>query len=281
MARSKRLPTLKLTPKISTNNFNMSVVNPKKSFYGVIVFCLAVFSQVGSSQAKDILIFSAASLALPLQEIADIYSKNTPDRVRISFAASSTLARQLSKGAPADIYISANQKWMDYLAKRVPIIASSKREIFSNALVLVAPVNSSQHTSQLSAQSFKALLKDGRLAIGDPNHVPVGTYGKQALKTLNLWESAKGRLAPLTNARAVLSFVERGETPAGIVYLSDTFANEKVAIIFTFPPSSHDRISYWMARTRSANGPAAMRFFNILQAKAAKVVFKRYGFLVE
>jgi molybdate transport system substrate-binding protein len=236
-----------------------------------------MLTPLSSSHAKDILIFAAASLALPLQEIADDYNINGSENVRISFASSSTLARQISKGAPADIYISANQKWMNHLSQRNSIVLTSKRTLLSNELVMISPAGS-VHLSK--PFSINTLLNEGRLAIGDPDHVPVGIYGMQALKSLKMWRAAQDRLARLTNARTVLAFVERGETPAGIVYRSDAHANKKINVVFTFPHNSHDPISYWAARTRLENAPAAQRFFTILFSPASKDVFKRHGFLV-
>jgi molybdate transport system substrate-binding protein len=249
----------------------------KEWLSGALLISAITLAPLGTSHAKDILIFAASSLALPLQEIGDSYNINGSDTVRISFASSSTLARQISKGAPADIFISANQKWMNHLSQRNSIVLNSQRALLSNRLVMISPTGSAYLSK---SSSINTILNEGRLAIGDPDHVPVGIYGMQALKSLKMWRVAKDRLARLTNARTVLAFVERGETPAGIVYHSDAHANKKIDVVFTFPSNSHDPISYWAARTRQENAPAAQRFFIILFSPASKDVFKRHGFLV-
>jgi len=243
------------------------------------VFSLIIFS-VQPVTAKDILVFAAASLSLPMQEIADSYAAKTKHRVRISFAGSGTLAHQIAKGAPADIYVSANQVWMDYLTKKLPMVSSSRQHLLSNRLVLVAPASSGQPVSSLTPQLFVQILQDGRLAVGDPDHVPVGIYTVQALKQLKLWPAAKDKLARLNNVRAALAMVERGATPAGIVYQTDAFKNPKVTVIYEFPASSHQRISYWAARVSEQNGHAAKAFYEFLLSTEAKAVFKRHGFLV-
>ena len=244
---------------------------------GLLVFCGWLFHGERPANADDILIFAAASLATPVQEIVDHQANNN---IRVSFAASSTLARQISKGAPADIFISANQKWMDYLAKTSPVIAASKHAFLSNSLVLISPAKSRQTVKTYSAKLLINLLGDSRLAIGDPDHVPLGIYTRQALTNLKLWKPVQNKLARLNNARAVLAFVERGATPAGIAYGSDAYRNPKVDVIFQFPSSSHTAITYWMALTGSRQNPTAQQFFNILLSQSAKDVFKRHGFLV-
>jgi molybdate transport system substrate-binding protein len=244
------------------------------------VFCVFYFSQARSLWAEEILIFAASSLTLPLQKIINIYQRNTLNRVRISFAASSTLARQISQGAPADIFISANQKWIDFLTKQNSVIAQSKRKILSNNLVIISPINHGRVIKHLNITSIKNMLKGGRLGIGDPDHVPLGIYSKQALTHLNLWQPMKNRLARLTNARAVLTFVEWGETSAGIVYQSDAHLNKKVSVIYKLPHTSHNRITYWAAISRKANHDASRQFFDILFNQNSKFVFKHHGFLV-
>jgi len=244
-----------------------------------IYFALS-FTNSQPSHAKEILIFAASSLALPLQKITRVYHTKSANRVRISFAASSTLARQISKGAPADIYISANQKWMDFLTLKNMLRIQSKHEILSNKLVLISQRNHNQTSKIFSIKRLKALLKNRRLAIGNPDHVPVGIYAKQGLMSLNMWTSIKEHLAFLPNSQAVLTFVERGETPAGIVYQSDAYLNKKVDVFNIFPTGSHDRISYWAARTQYTNIAASLEFFNILFNQASKDVFKSHGFLV-
>jgi molybdate transport system substrate-binding protein len=238
------------------------------------------FSHNQSSYAEDILIFSASSLTLPLQQIINTYQNKKPHRVRVSFAASSTLARQISRGAPADIYISANQRWMDFLTKEHPVIAKSKRKILSNTLVIIAPINSYLAAKNINNKSISNILGDSLVGIGDPDHVPLGIYSRQALTRLNLWHHIKNKLARLTNARAVLTLVERGETKAGIVYKSDAHFNKKIKVIFKIPSTAHDQINYWAALTRTITPNESNDFFNVLFNQNSKDIFKHHGFLV-
>tara|TARA_B100000315_G_C14565733_1_gene582854 strand:+ start:329 stop:1108 length:780 start_codon:yes stop_codon:yes gene_type:complete len=258
----------------------MTALHPKNWLISALVAVgVLTFSQP-SAQAKDLLVFAAASLALPLQEIADSFTTKTRHRVRISLAGSATLAHQIAKGAPADIYLSANQIWMDYLTKKLPLVASSRQHLLSNRLVLVAPAKAIQPVGSLTRLTLSKILQKGRLAIGDPDHVPAGIYAVQALKRLDLWPAAKDKLARMNNVRAALAMVERGATPAGIVYQTDAFKNSKVSVIYRFPAASHEKISYWAARVRHKNGAATQALFEFLLSPAAKAVFKRHGFLV-
>jgi molybdate transport system substrate-binding protein len=258
----------------------MSTFIKARSVIFIFVFCGVYFSHSHSSQAEKILIFAASSLTLPLQEIADSFQQKTPHNVRISFAASSTLARQISHGAPADIFISANQKWMNFLTKTNLAIALSKRIILSNSLVIISPINKYLETQNLNITSIKTILKDGRVGIGDPDHVPLGIYSRQALTNLNLWHLIVDKLAPLSNAQTVLTFVERGEIKAGIVYKSDAYLNKNIKVLFEIPRTTHDKIDYWAALTRPVARHAAQQFFKILFNQSSKDVFKHHGFLV-
>lgn len=252
-----------------------------KSLFPGWLLAFAFFCNMGMVKAADILVFAAASLTPPLQEIADKYGAATGDKIRISFAASSTLARQISRGAPAQIFISANEKWMDYVAARGFIEASSRRTVISNSLILVAPVKGHGGITSLTPESILSLLADRRMAIADPAHVPAGIYGAQALKSMGLWQSTKGKLAPMFNVRATLALVESGETPAGIVYASDAHNNGKVRPIYKFPATSHDPISYPAALVKEHKTEAGRNFFDQLSTPLNKSIFTRHGFLVK
>jgi molybdate transport system substrate-binding protein len=258
----------------------MGTIFKRKWLIYILVIYGFNFSHNQSSYAEDILIFAASSLTLPLQQIIKTYQNKKPHRVRVSFAASSILARQISRGAPADIYISANQRWMDFLTKEHPVIALSKRKILSNNLVIIAPTNSNLVAKNISNKSISNILGNSRMGIGDPDHVPLGIYSRQALTHLNLWHPIKNKLARLTNARAVLTLVERGETKAGIVYKSDAHFNKKIKIIFKIPSTTHDQINYWAALTRAITPDASNHFFSVLFDQNSKDIFKNHGFLV-
>ena len=262
-------------------NKNINSNFKKSVFISVLIFSEIYFFQSHSAYAKDILIFAASSLTLPLKKITNSYHEKTSNRVRISFAASSTLAQQISRGAPADIFISANKRWLDFLAKNNNTITRSRRKILSNRLVIISPIEHSLEISDLNMLSVKNIVKDGLLGIGNPDHVPLGIYSKQALNHLNLWKHIKKNLARLTNARAVLTFVERGETKTGIVYKSDTHLNKKVKIVFEFPQETHNPIDYFAALTRSRSPNTSIEFFNTLFNQESKNIFKQHGFLVE
>ena len=264
---------------INKNNITPYLKGGK--FIIFLLFYKVLFSHSQSVYAENILIFSASSLTLPLQKITHTYQKKTSHRVRISFAASSTLAQQISRGAPADIFISANEKWLDYLIEGNTLVTKSKRKILSNKLVIISPVGQNLKISKLSIGWLNSILKGGRLGIGNPDHVPLGMYSKQALTHLNLWKNFRNRTARLGSARAVLTFVERGETKAGIVYHSDTHLNRKVKIIFEFPQITHSPIYYWAALTRSGRSSPSIQFFNTLFDQSSKNVFKQHGFLVK
>ena len=258
----------------------MSTFITVKSIIFVFVFCVVYFSNSHSLYAEKLLIFAASSLTLPLQKIVNTFQQETHHNVRISFAASSTLARQISHGAPADIFISANQKWMNFLSKKNLAIAISKRKILTNSLVIISQTNNSSKIKNLNLASIKNIIKGGRFGIGDPDHVPLGIYSRQALINLNLWHLLADKLAPLSNAQTVLTFVERGETKAGIVYKSDTYLNKKIKTIFKIPPRTHDKIHYWAALAQPVARDAVEEFFSILFNQNSKNVFKTYGFLV-
>jgi len=254
----------------------MTIIRGKLILSGLLFYLF-----VAPAKAENILVFAAASLTAPLQEIADTYETRSNDKIRISFAASSALARQISKGAPASLYISANLKWMSFLEDQGLIVGKSRRDLLINRLVLIAPGTDRPAINELTPKTMELLLSDRRLAIADPAHVPAGIYGVQALKSLNLWTVTRDRLAPMLNVRAALALVERGETRAGIVYATDAHANARVKRLFTFPAKSHDPIVYPSALVGQKNTETARRFYQSLSGPAAKSIFTRHGFLVK
>ena len=193
--------------------------------------CLACYQL----KAENILIFSASSLALPLSEIVDLYEKKSVAKINISFASSSILAQQISRGAPADIFISANEKWMNFLARNFHVIYNSKRKILSNQLVIISRSKSKKASKKLSESWVRRMIHSSHIAIGDPDHVPAGIYAKQALTRLEVWNIVRNKLARVTNARAVLNLVERGETMTGIVYKTDALGSRNVNVMYNFP----------------------------------------------
>lgn len=235
-------------------------------------------SSVAGAAERVLTVFAAASLTNVLQEIGAAYTADSGVKVRFSFAASSALARQIESGAPVDAFMSADQDWMNYLAERRLIDASSRANVVSNSLVLIAPVDSKLNLK--IAPGFRlvdALGTDGRLATGDPAVVPVGKYAQAALTKLGVWETVEKRVVAADNVRTALNFVARGEVPLGIVYSTDARTEPKVKIIDTFPTDSHEPITYPAAATRTGGADAAA-FVSYLSGAKAQALFAKAGF---
>lgn len=229
--------------------------------------------------AEKVTVFAAASLTNTLQEIATQYKKHTDVEVVSSFASSSTLARQIEQGAPADLFISADQQWMDDAVAKKSMDEATRVTLLGNELVLVAPRSDSAKPVTLNQQTdWKSLLKGERLAVGDPDHVPAGIYAQEALQKLGAWETVSPSLARANNVRAALALVERNETPYGIVYGSDAVASAKVQVVGTFPADSHKPVEYPMAIVKEHNRAAVKAFYDYLKGPEAAAVFKQYGF---
>lgn len=230
------------------------------------------------ASARAPVVLAAASLQEALTGAADAWVARGHVRPIISFAASSALARQVEAGAPADLFVSADEEWMEYLAKRGLIRPASRVSILTNRLVLIAPKDSRLRLLIGPGFALARALGDGRLAIADPAAVPAGRYAKAALIWLGVWAGVAAKVAPAENVRAALALVERGEAPAGIVYATDAAASSKVRVIGVFPASSHPAISYSMALLRSATGSEADAFRRFLLSSSSKAIFRRFGF---
>lgn len=229
--------------------------------------------------AENITVFAAASLTNAMQEIADQYQKGKEVKIVSSFASSSTLARQIEQGAPADLFISADQQWMDYAVEKKSMDDASRFTLLGNELVLVAPTaNKPEQVSISKNTDWKNLLKGQRLSVGDPDHVPAGIYAKEALQKLGAWDTLSSQLAPGNSVRVALALVERNEAPYGIVYGSDAVASKKVTVVGTFPEESHKPVEYPMAMVKDRNSATVTAFYTYLKGPEAAAVFKRYGF---
>lgn len=235
-----------------------------------------------TARAEELTFFAAASLTDALKDISALWVQAGHQPVRMSFAASSTLARQVEQGAPANLFASADEKWMDYLAERKLIAADTRKDVLGNDLVLVVPADKPQHLTIDAKLNIAALLgPDGRIATGDPAHVPVGIYAEQALHGLGLWETLAPRLARTEDVRAALLLVERGEAPAGIVYATDAAVSKAVMVAGTFPANSHDPVTYPFAVTKAGDTPEARAFMAFLAGPDGRAVFLKRGFKVE
>jgi molybdate transport system substrate-binding protein len=213
-----------------------------------------------------------------MEDVARAFSAQTAVPVRLSFAASSALARQIESGAPADVFVSADQDWMNYLAKAGLIRPETRANVIANSLILIAPANSRLHFPITANMPLAAALgKRGRLATGDPVNVPVGRYAQAALTQLGVWNSVRSRLIPADNVRTALNFVARGEAPLGIVYATDARAEPRVRVLGTFPAASHARILYPAAATFNAR-TECVAFALFLGSNTARAIFARAGF---
>ena len=235
--------------------------------------------------AESLLVFAAASLTEAMQDVARLWEAAGNSRIRFNFAASSTLARQLEQGAPANLFASADQPWMDWAQSRGLIAAETRRTLLANRLVLVAPserngANSTAAVTIAPGLDLPALLgPGGRLAVGDPASVPAGIYARQALTKLGIWPALEPRLARAENVRAALLLVERGEAPLGIVYATDAAVARGVRVLATFPAELTAPIAYPFAVTRTGDTPAARRLMAFLATPPALEAFTRRGFI--
>ena len=223
------------------------------------------------------LVFAAASLTDVLTKIGADYEAATGKHVTFSFAGSSVLARQIEAGSPADMFISADEAWMDHLATRDLIAADTRTDLLGNRLVLIAPAGSDATLTIAEGFPLVAALNGGRLAIADPDAVPAGKYARMALTSLNVWSDLTGHLAQAENVRIALAYVARGETPFGIVYETDAKSQPKVRIVDVFPEATHPPITYPAALLKTA-GPEASVFLAYLKSDAATAAFAAAGF---
>ena len=244
----------------------------------LILFLLAMPWNVPSAAAADIVVFAAASLKNALDDIEARYQRERAKHATISYAASPTLAKQIEAAAPADIFISADLDWMDYLAERKLIKRESRTNLLGNSIVLVAPADSTANVTIAPNFPLASLLGDGRLAMADPTAVPAGKYGKAALQKLGVWASVADRIAGAENVRAALLLVSRGECPLGIVYNTDAVADPGVKVVATFPANTHPPIMYPMALVATSTNPDAGEFATYLHSQGARSLFERQGF---
>jgi len=242
-----------------------------------IIFLLAL-SPIRGAQAQDVVVFAAASLKNALDDAAHAFQRQGGAPVIISYAASSQLAKQIESGAPADIFISADLAWMDYVQQHNLIQPATRKNLLGNRLVLVAPTGSGAKVDIKPGFDLVGLLNGGRLAMADPDSVPAGKYGKAALQKLGIWQSVAPHVAGAENVRAALLYVDRKETPLGIVYATDAASDPKVEIVGVFPESTHPPIIYPIALTTVSKNPNAVKFLAFLKSPAAKPAFQKQGF---
>ncbi len=243
-------------------------------------WAFALGAAAAPTPAPPVTVFAAASLKNALDEAAAGYTADKGIQVRVSYAASSVLARQIEQGAPADLFVSADSQWMDYVASRGLIVPASRRDLLSNHLALIAPADSKTSLRIAKGMAIAAALGGGRLAVAGPE-VPAGKYAQASLVALGVWDGVKDHLAPAENVRAALAFVARGEAPLGIVYDTDAKVEPKVRIVALFPDASHPPIVYPVALTVVGGSCiGAKTLLDYLGGPAAGAVFRKYGFIV-
>jgi molybdate transport system substrate-binding protein len=239
---------------------------------------LALARRPALAQAKPVLMFATASLKNALDDIAAQYERETGRKVSISYGASPALARQIEAAAPADLFISADLDWMDYLQTRSLIKSETRGNLLGNRIVLVAPKDSSASIKIALGFPLVELLGSGRLAMADPQSVPAGKYGRAALESLGVWQLVEPRVAPAENVRAALALVSRGETPLGIVYQTDAAADPNVKVVGMFPEDTHPPIIYPAALVEASANPDAPAFLAYMRAPAARPAWEKQGF---
>jgi molybdate transport system substrate-binding protein len=235
----------------------------------------------GAALAQEkVTIFAAASMKNALDAANAEWAKDSGNEAVVSYAASSALAKQIESGAPADVFISADLAWMDYVADKKLIKDGTRANLLGNRIVLVAPADKATAVDIKQGFDLAALIGDGRLAMGAVDSVPAGKYGKAALEKLGVWSSVEAKIAGAESVRAALLLVSRGEAPYGIVYATDAAADPGVAVVGTFPEDSHPPIIYPVAVLSAAPSPAASAYLDFLKSDKAVPFFEKQGFTV-
>ena len=245
--------------------------------FGLLLLALALAACSGEREEAGPVVLAASSLQESLGAAADAWVAKGRERPVLSFAGSSALARQLQTGAPADLFISADEEWMDAVEAEGLLRPGSRQDLVGNALVLIAPQGGARSVD-LTDGSLPAALGSGYLAMADPDAVPAGKYGKAALVDLGLWDDVEGRIARAENVRAALALVESGEAPLGIVYATDAAASDAVRVVARFPAGSHPPIRYPVAVLAASDDPEAEAFARFLASGEGQAIFARHGF---
>jgi len=252
---------------------------PMTRFVASVLIVLTIGAATAAhSQDKTITVFAAASMKDALDDVDVTFTTRTSIKVVTNYGASSALIKQIEGGAPADAFVSADLKWMDYGVEKKVINESTRINLFGNVLVLIAAKDSQiDHVDIKPGFDLAKLAGDGRIATGDVTAVPVGLYAKAALEKLGVWPSVESKMAMTVDVRAALAYVARGEAPLGIVYATDAKVEPGVKVIGVFPDNSHDPIIYPVAATVNAK-PVTMRYLAFLRSAATKAMFEGYGF---
>jgi molybdate transport system substrate-binding protein len=246
--------------------------------FRISVFLVACAVFLSSAHADGVNVFAAASMKTVIDEAAKAWKAKSGKEVISTYGSSATLAKQIAEAAPADIFISADEAWMDDIAKKNLIKPGTRKDLAGNTLVLVAATGTDIKVDLTSATDLASVLGEEKLAIGDVKSVPAGKYAKSALEKLGLWASVEPHLAMQENVRAALALVARGEAKLGIVYGSDAVAEPKVHVMANFPETSHAPILYPAALIATSSNPDAQGFLDFLRSKEGQLIFKVNGF---
>lgn len=245
-----------------------------------VAFLAAMPLAVPAAAAEKVTVFAAASLKNALDAANAAWQQESGNETAVSYAASSALAKQIEQGAPADLFISADLAWMDYVAEKKLIKEDTRVNLLGNRIVLVAPKDKAEPVEIRQGFDLAGLVGDGKLAMGAVDSVPAGKYGKAALEKLGAWASVEAKVAGAESVRAALALVSRGEAPYGIVYQTDAAADPEVAIVGTFPEDSHPPIIYPVAILAESASPASAAYLDFLKSDKAAAFFTGQGFTI-
>lgn len=244
----------------------------------LVALIALLLAPAAMAQERGPVVLAAASLQESLTEAANAWAAKGHAKPVISFAASSALARQVIAGAPADLFLSADEEWMDAVAKAGLLRPGTRSTLLGNRLVLIAPASSKVRLTPARGFPLVRALGTGRLALADPDAVPAGKYAKAALTHLGVWTGVAAKVAPAENVRAAMALVERGAAPLGIVYATDARASKAVRVVGVFPASSHPPIRYPVALLKASRSKDAAGFRAFLLSKQGRAIFARHGF---
>lgn len=243
-----------------------------------IAALLAAVALAPAAWADNVTVFAAASLKEALDATVRSFETASANKVTVSYAGSNALAKQIENGAPADLFISADTDWIDYVEQRNLAVAGSRKTLLGNDLVLIAPAASNVQVKLVPGVNIAAVLGDKRIALANPDAVPAGKYAKAAFTALGAWSAIESKVAAADNVRAALVLVARGETPLGVVYGTDAMAEKNVRIVDTFPAGTHPPIVYPMIVLKRSTTPAATALAAYLAGPEAHATFERFGF---
>jgi molybdate transport system substrate-binding protein len=251
------------------------------SFMILTGLLIAFTTDCPADDAPKVTIFAAASTTNAVTDITATFKKQTGIEALPSFGSSSTLAKQIEQGAPASIFISADEDWMNFLAKKNLVDTESRRDLLGNRLVIIAPVSSKLTKIDDVKSEIIGALGAGKITTGDPDHVPVGKYTKAAMQKLGIWNDLEPKMARAGDVRGALALVERGEAELGVVYSTDAAIGKNVKIVGTFPLDSYPAVVYPVALIKGNETQIARKFFEFLKSSEAKDIFEKYGFSVK